>query len=144
MKTEDALAGDGRRTDKEARLPLPRNRNRLSLGRRGSQLDQNDGRGDRGDRHRGVHYDAKLAVVGISRIRVKVGNLGDCQSGKEHKAQASHYRKKIHPAGVLPAEKRLKCSQTCLDLILFYKKYAFCWTLVVVSGCPKVPFIGND
>jgi hypothetical protein len=118
MKTEDALAGDRRGADEESRLPLPRNHYRLGLGRRRSQFDHNNSSGHWGHRHRRVHHDAKLAVVGVNRAHVKVSDLGDRQRGKQNQAQARHHRHKIHPAAVLPAEKRLECSQTCLDLIL--------------------------
>jgi hypothetical protein len=103
MKTEDALAGDGRGADEKPQLPLTRNRDRLGLGRRSPQFDQNNRSGYWGDRDRSMHYDAKLTVVGVNRARVNVGDLGDRQRSQQDQAQARYHRQKIHSAAVLPA-----------------------------------------
>jgi hypothetical protein len=73
-------------------LPLAGNQDRLGLGRRGSQLHQNDGsRRNRRGRHR-VHHDAQLAVIGIGLVGMQVRNLGYGQDRQQGKAYGGYYR----------------------------------------------------
>jgi hypothetical protein len=57
-------------------LPLPRDERWLGLRGRSAKLHQNNGCRDGSNRRRRVHYDAKLAVVGVYSARVKVRGLG--------------------------------------------------------------------
>jgi hypothetical protein len=73
-------------------------------------LHQNDSGDGRSDRHRRVHGNAKLAVIGVGAAGVNVSNLGNGQKGKQSDTQNRYNRQKTLPAGMLPAE---ECHQCC-------------------------------
>jgi hypothetical protein len=86
-RRKDALAGDRRRANKEANLPLAGNYDGLGLGRGSSQLhDDDDGRSSGHGRHC-VHGDAELAMVGIALAWVQVRDLSNGERGKKDEAQ---------------------------------------------------------
>jgi hypothetical protein len=111
MKTEDALAGDGRGADEEPQLPLPRNNRRLGLRCRASQLNEDDGGCHHRCRRRCVHHNAKLAVVGVDGAGMQVRGLGKRQGDEQGQAQSRNDRQNLDPAALLSAEKPLKCFQ---------------------------------
>jgi hypothetical protein len=122
MKTEDALAGDWRRTNEEPNLALADDDNRLGLRRRSSNLHQNNGDSkDRSGHHR-VHDNAELAVVGVGGVGMKVRDLGEGQGGKQNQTQTRDDRQKYRPAAMLSTEKCPNCLQKPTSMLLFYKR----------------------
>ena len=127
MKTEDALAGDRRRANEEANLPLAGNYDGLGLGRGSSQLhDDDDGRSG-GDGHHRVHDNAQLAMVGVGLFGMQVRRLGDGQQRKQDKTEHRHGRQGAGPRPAFPAEKCLKSCQSFLPV--FFKRASLSLTL---------------
>jgi hypothetical protein len=93
-KRNDALAGDRRRANEEADLPLAGNYDGLGLGRGSSQLhDDNDCRSS-GNGNHCVHDNAQLAVIGVCIVRMKMGDLGYGQHRQQEQTQGCHSRQK--------------------------------------------------
>jgi hypothetical protein len=84
---KDALAGDGRRPNEEANLPLASNYDGLSRGSGGSQLHDDDDSRRRRNRDYRVHHDAQLAVIRVGVVRVKVRSLSDGQHRQQDQAE---------------------------------------------------------
>jgi hypothetical protein len=76
-KRDDALAGDRRRANEEANLPLAGNDDELGLGRGSSQLHNEDVRRSGCDRRNRVHGDAELAMIGVALAGVQVRDLSN-------------------------------------------------------------------
>src|ERR1700722_8731448 len=86
-KRSDALAGERRRANEEANLPLAGNYDGFSLGRGSSQLhDNDDGRSGCDGRDR-VHGDAELAMIGVALAGVQVRDLSNGKRGQKDEAQ---------------------------------------------------------
>jgi len=115
-RRKDALAGDRRRANEEANLPLTGNYDGLGLGRGSTQLhDDNDGR--RGcDRRDRMHGDAELAVIGIALAWVQVSDLSNGERGQKDEAQNRDGRQKAGrdaiSGGAFAAENCVNSSQS--------------------------------
>jgi hypothetical protein len=93
-RRKDALAGERRRANEEANLPLAGNYDRFGLRRGSSQLhDDDDCRSGCNGRNR-VHCDAKLAMIGIALAGVEVRDLSNGECGKKDETQDGHGRQK--------------------------------------------------
>ena len=93
-RRNDALAGDRRRANEEANLPLAGNYDGLGLGRGSSQLhDDDDCRSGCDGRDR-VHGDAELAVIGVALARVQVRDLCNGERGQKDETQDGDGRQK--------------------------------------------------
>lgn len=115
-KRKVALAGGGRGPNEEANLTLEGNDDGLGLGSGSSQLhDDDDSRRGRNRDHR-VHQDAKLAVIRVGIVRVKVRDLSDSQRRQQDQTEHRHGRQKARrhaPLGAaFAAEDCLKSCQS--------------------------------
>jgi hypothetical protein len=105
---------------------LPGDENGLGLGSKAAQLHQNYCNSERRNRHHRVHHDTELAMIGVSRVGVKVGDLGNGEQDQQNQAQACYDRKE--PAAILPAGKCPNCLQLDLDALILQNN-PLCWTL---------------
>jgi hypothetical protein len=99
-KRNDALAGDRRRANEEANLPLAGNYDRLGLGRGSSQLHNDDDCGSGCDGRDRVHGDAELAMIGVALAGVKVRDLSNSERSQEDEAQDCDGRQKAGPDAI--------------------------------------------
>ena len=76
-RRKDALAGDRRRANEEANLPLAGNYDWLGLGRGSSQLHDDDDGSSSGNWSNRVHGDAELAMIGVTPNRMHMRYLGE-------------------------------------------------------------------
>jgi hypothetical protein len=74
----------------------------------------NDDRRNRDGHHR-VHYHAELAVIGVGRARVLMGDLGCGQKGQKDKAHNRDGRQKATPRSAFVAEICLKSCQSTVS-----------------------------
>lgn len=161
-KRNDALAGDRRRANEEANLPLAGNYYRLGLGRGSSQLhDDDDGRSG-GDGNHCVHDNAQLAVIGVGIVRMKMSDLGYGQHCQKDEAQDSdggqkagrdatsgtdsYARGGAASAAENCGESRHGACQSqsllCDLQLLFYRKLTEVWTVWEREGCTEVAIRG--
>ncbi len=151
-RRKDALAGDRRRANEEANLPLAGNDDGLGLGRGRSQLHDDDDGSSSGNGHHRVHDDAQLAVIGVGLVGVEVRDLGYGQHRQQEQAEDCHGRQE---AGRDAPPARLRrpwrscrgklwriSSRACqshylpCDLqLLFYRKLTEVWTRWAWRGC---------
>jgi hypothetical protein len=86
-RRNDALAGDRRRANEEANLPLAGNYDWLGLGRGSSQLHDDDDGSSGGNWCDRVHGDAELAMIGVALARVQVRDLCNGECGQKDETQ---------------------------------------------------------
>jgi hypothetical protein len=89
-----ALAGDRRRANEEANLPLAGNNDWLGLGRGSSQLHDDDDGSSGGNWRDRVHGDAELAMIGIALAWVQVRDLSNGERGQKDETQDGDSRQK--------------------------------------------------
>jgi hypothetical protein len=95
-------------------LPLASNNDWLGLGRRSSQLhDDNNGRGGGNGRHR-VHHDTEPAVIGVRLVRVQVRNLSYDEHREQDQTEHRHGRQNAGPSAAFAAGNCLKSCQSIM------------------------------
>jgi hypothetical protein len=110
-------------------LPLAGNDDGLGLRGGRTHLHQLDG-GRRGrDRHRRVHHDAQLAMIGVGLAGVQVGDLGHGQQGKKDKAHDCYRREDAAPGAAAAVENCPQCCQSMTPTVPILQKNVQNWTL---------------
>ena len=134
-KPKDALAGGGRGANEEANLPLGGNDDWLSLGSGSSQLhDDDDSRRSR-NRDDRVHHDAKLAVIRVGIVRMKVRDLCYGQRRQQDQTDHRHSRQEAGPDAAFAAENCPKSCQSMRPTGPILQKAHQIWTFLVWRDC---------